>query len=102
MSYTTEQPGDQEKISQANTARARRVAITFGVITCICLISLIYAYVQHGVAQEAIKMNRQNEIRLTEFREELVKCKNENEQIKNSLDSTSRLLKLKLKQDLKK
>lgn len=102
MNYTTEQPGDQEKIVRAKRARARRVAITFGVITCVCLISLIYAYVQHGVAREALAMNHQYEIRLTEFEKELVNCKNENEQIQNSLDSTFRLLNQKLQPNLRK
>ncbi|MBS1505114.1 MAG: hypothetical protein JSS79_00600 [Bacteroidetes bacterium] len=102
MSYTTEEPGDQEKIARANIRRARRIAITFGVISGICLISIVYAYVQHGITQENINETNQANRKLSEIRLELDKCAQEKMQLKKSLDSISLVLSKESNKKIKK
>lgn len=102
MSYTTEQSGDQEKIARVNIRRARRIAITFGVISGICLICIVYAYVQHGIAQEKIKETNQSNLNLSEISIELDKCAQEKMQLKKSLDSISRVLSEESNKKIKK
>lgn len=62
MEYQTEQHGDPDKIltsklerEKAERKRALTTAIVFTVIVLLALVSLVYGFVQKGVADEKIK-----------------------------------------------
>jgi hypothetical protein len=62
MEYQTEQHGDPDRIltsklerEKADRKRALTTAIVFGVIILLALASLVYGYVQKGIADEKIK-----------------------------------------------
>lgn len=98
----TEQPGDPKLIAAAKAEaqkeelkRARRTAIIFGVITSIALISLVYAYVQNGIAKENARVAQELQIKLDNCEREAMK---QREALEKSVMIAEKQLKEVIKQ----
>ncbi|MBS1488148.1 MAG: hypothetical protein JST43_11230 [Bacteroidetes bacterium] len=67
-------PNDSEKFAQAKAdlKRKRRTAVVLGILTSFCLIFLVFAFVQKGIADE---MQRETELQFKLIKEMEIKLK---------------------------
>ena len=109
MEYESEQAGDPDLIAEAkkqhekeDLRRRRITAVTFGAITVVALVSLVYAFVQKGIADEMTILSYQKSIELTRCAEEARRAQKMAEHAMNESRRAQKQTEAALQKALKK